>query len=79
MNELGVDSTPFDADAGVHVLRTAQLKKPFNDALGHLTDSHPDLMLQLRGEVWPLFARTLVGAAIGAASTEPESDSAEIG
>ena len=73
--ELLGEPQQFESRAVTAVLRSADLMKPMNDALGLLMDSHPELMVVLRREIWPLIARAPVGGAISAVGTESEAGS----
>lgn len=70
--ELAGEPQQFDSRSVSDVLRSADLVMPINDALGLLTESHPQLMAVLRREIWPLLARAPVGGAISAVGTENE-------
>ena len=67
----------FDSRSVADVFRSPHLMKPINEALSLLVDSHPALMLVLRREIWPEFARAPVGEAIRAVGMDSELDSSK--
>jgi hypothetical protein len=75
MAELANEPQQFESRAVTAVLQSSNLMKPMNQAFGLLMDSHPDLMVLMRREIWPRLARAPVGRLISAVGTDAEDGS----